>query len=115
MRFSKFIRNSCFSLIFLVIVLESSSQAAITMELVPSSPSPATLGTVVTWTVNAKDTMAGTLLYRFKAGPANGIVRVVRDFSASSGFDWTTTDSEGDYIIEVEVKNNVTGEIAYAS
>jgi hypothetical protein len=114
MQLFKVIATCWVTLLFLSVAFEPSLQAAITMELVPSNPSPATLGTVITWTVNAEDTNAGTLWYRFKAGPADGNVRVVRDFSASSGFDWATIDSEGTYLIEVEVRNNLTGEIAYA-
>jgi hypothetical protein len=115
MRLFKPIATCWFALLFLLVAFEPPSEAAITLELLPSSPSPATLGTLISWTVHAKDTSAGVLLYRFKAGPANGNVRVVRDFSSSSGFDWTTIDSEGNYMFEVDVKNNLTGEIAYAS
>jgi hypothetical protein len=115
MRLFKLIGTCWFTFVFLFVAFEPSLQAAITMELIPSSPSPATLGTVITWTVNATDTRAGTLWYRFKAGPVHGNVKIVKDFSASNGFDWTTIDSEGIYIIAAEVKNNSTGEIAYAS
>jgi len=100
-------------LVFLL--LQSPSLAAITTELAPSAPSPSTLGTVISWKANSNDVNAGPLLYRFSAASARGSLQVVKDFSSSNQFDWTTIDSEGLYIIQVDVFNRATGEIATAS
>src|SRR2546427_6489995 len=94
------------------LVFQSPSLAGITTELVPSTPSPSRLGTVISWGANSNDSSAGTLLYRFSAGPAGGNLQVVKDFSSSNHFDWTTIDSEGLYVIQVDVLNQATAEIA---
>lgn len=108
------VRNCGLPFLFFV-VFQSPSLAAITTELAPSTPSPSRLGNVISWRANSNDINAGSLLYRFSAGPANGNLRVVKDFSSSNQFDWTTIDSEGLYVIQVDVLNQATGEIATAS
>src|SRR5215467_12098948 len=57
-------------LLFLTALFEGASEAAINTELVPSLPSPAPLGTTVTWTAKAMDTDVGNLWYRFSVRPA---------------------------------------------
>src|SRR6058998_3604800 len=94
------VRNCVLTLLFLC-VFQWTSLAAITTELAPSTPSPSRLGTAISWQANSNDTNAGSLLYRFSAGPLSGNLRVVKDFSSSNQFDWTTIDSEGLYIIQV--------------
>src|SRR5437879_13721783 len=108
------VRNFGLPFLFFV-VFQSPSLAAITTELAPSTPSPSRLGNVISWRANSNDINAGSLLYRFSAGPANGNLRVVKDFSSSNQFDWTTIDSEGLYVIQVDVLNQARGEIASAS
>src|SRR2546426_10750235 len=108
------VRN--YGLTFLVfVVFQSPLSAAITTELAPSTPSPSRLGTVISWRANSTDINTGSLLYRFSAGSASGNLQIVKDFSSSNQFDWTTIDSEGLYVIQVDVFNPATGEIATAS
>ena len=114
MKFARVFR-SFLTLVFLLAAFGSPSQAAITADLTPSTPSPSTVGTVVSWTVNATDTNTGSLWYRFRIGPAKGNLKVVRDFSASSELDWTTINPDGVYVIEVAVKNQSTGETVYVA
>src|ERR1051326_5304679 len=90
-------------------------RAAITPVLTPSMPSPSVVGAVVTWTVQATDTNPGPFWYRFRASPVNGDFKMVRDFGPSNTLDWTTIESDGIYVIEAAVRNQVTGEIAYTS
>src|SRR5436853_5748886 len=104
----KAVRNCWFMLLFLLVAFESSSMAAITMDLKPSVPSPSAVGTVVSWTANATDVNTGSLLYRFSTGPANGNIQVVKDFSPSNKLDWTIIDSDGVYVIQVDVLNQTT-------
>src|SRR5262245_32238732 len=85
-------------------------QAAITIELKPSQPSPSTIGKVITWTVNAVDTNPGSLWYRFSARRLDKDFSVLKDFSQSNPLDWTTIDSDGVYVIQASVVNQATGE-----
>src|SRR6266705_5052334 len=97
---------NCGRLIFLFLfVFRLPSLAAIAMELAPLTPSPSKLGTVIRWRANSNDINAGSLLYRFSAGPAGGSLQVVKDFSSSNELDWTTIDSEGLYVIQLDVLN----------
>ena len=108
------VRNCCLTFLS-VFLFQSLSLAAISTELTPLTPSPARLGIVISWRATSNDTNAGSLLYRFSAGPAEGNLQVVKDFSSSNQFDWTTIDSEGLYVIQVDVLNQTTGEMATAS
>ena len=114
MKFFRVVRNSSLTLLFLM-ALESSSRAAIVTDLRPSETSPSPLGTVVRWTANATDNNSGSLWYRFSAGPAGGDVQVIKDFSSSNRVDWTTIDSEGTYVIQVDIRNQSTGEVSSVS
>src|SRR5215467_6376660 len=107
MRFLKLVGNCSLLLLFLTALFEGASEAAINTELVPSTPSPAPLGTTVTWTAKVIDTDVGDLWYRFSVRPTNGNAKVVRDFSSSNSFDWTMIESEGVYVIAVEVRNQI--------
>src|SRR5215471_11385103 len=115
MEISRLVRNCWLTLLFLFVAFASPSMAAITTALEPSVTSPAAVGTVITWTANATDVNAGSLLYRFSAGPVGRNVQIVKDFSPSNTLDWTTIDSDGVYVIEVAVLNQATGEITYSS
>ena len=113
MKIGKSVRNGWFSVIFPLVAFAMPSMAA--TELQPSVPSPSPVGTVVTWKANVTDVNPGSFWYRFSAGPQKGNIQIVKDFSPSNTLDWTTIDSDGVYIIQVDVLNRTTGEINYAS
>jgi hypothetical protein len=67
-----------------------------------SGPSEGLVGSPVTWT--ATDSNLGTSpVYQFSVKPADGVARIVRDFSTSNSFVWNPMQ-EGRYIIQVTVK-----------
>jgi arylsulfate sulfotransferase len=80
------------------------------ISLSPSVPSPAPLGTVVTWTGNVSAADPGVLWYRFRAHRTDLAFHVVRDYGPLSTLDWTAVDREGTYEIELSVRNLTTGE-----
>src|SRR5689334_445375 len=67
----------------------AGARAAITISLDPSIPSPANLGTVVTWTASASDSDAGVLSYRFRVRRIGSEFHIVKDYGAESTLDWT--------------------------
>lgn len=78
----------------------------------PSAPSPAPVGTIVTWTATAPDASPGTLWYRFLVACAGEDPRLVRDFGPGNTLDWTASEKEGVYLLQVSVRNLNTGEEA---
>ena len=73
-----------------------------TVTLAPSDDSPL-VGDRVTWTATATD-VGTSPVYQFSAAPDGGAFRVVRDFSPTNTFAWTSMQ-EGSYDIEVTVKD----------
>jgi len=86
--------------------------AAMTVTLTPSTPSPAPVGTIVTWRADTSVAGSGTLWYRFRTGPAGGDLHMVRDFGPQNSLDWTVSDHEGPYQVEVTARNISTGDTA---
>ncbi len=97
--------------------------ASMAVALSPSVPSPAPLGTPITWTASVSGAASGTLWYRFRTRfsglksvrpePEFGY-RTVVDYGPNSSFTWSTIAREGSYQIELSVENNATGETAAA-
>lgn len=94
---------------------------ALSVSLSPSIPSPAPLGTVVTWTATAFG-QSTNIWYRFRMRPAESFgsrrrtpapaFQTIRDFGPESTLDWTVADHEGLYHIAVTARDNSTGETA---
>ncbi|MGA2133815.1 MAG: aryl-sulfate sulfotransferase [Bryobacteraceae bacterium] len=89
--------------------------------LSPSEVSPQPLGTTITWTAKATDSGAGPLAFQFKVGPPGGAIAMVKDYvpGAKSGsiwtslpFVWVPTATEGNYEIEVVIKDFGTKQTA---
>ncbi len=88
-----------------------SSNAAATpavTSLNPSLAAPQPVGTTINFTAIASDSDAGALWYRFSVGPHNGALHVVKDYGPGSTFQWTPSQNEGQFDIEVSVENSVT-------
>jgi hypothetical protein len=85
-----------------------------TVELVPSQTSPQNLGTPLTWSAVVTEASPGTLWYRFSARRPEGDFSVIRDFGPLDKLDWTAAEREGNYGLEVTVRNTETGETAKA-
>ena len=86
--------------------------SAMSVSLVPSTPSPAPVGTVVTWTANVSDLNPGRLWYRFSAHESGQESFVIKDYGPDATLDWTAGDHEGFYVVEVSVRNTDTGDTA---
>jgi hypothetical protein len=99
--------------------------AAVTItSMTPSLASPQPLGTSVTWTVKAINSKPNSLVFQFNVTPPGGSSVLVRDlnigtFSAgvwtSQAFPWATIAKEGIYVVQVVVKDSVTGDSANKS
>src|ERR1051326_5271973 len=100
---------------FLSVVMSAMSAVAMTAALTPSAPSPAPVGTVITWTASAPDAFTGTIWYRFRARELGGSYKIIRDFGPLTSLDWTAADHEGLYEIELSARNLKTGESATMS
>ena len=55
---------------------------------------------------------AGTVWYRFSAGPLGATPRVIKDFGPDNTLAWATIEREGGYNVQVDARNLATGEIA---
>lgn len=86
--------------------------SGMSLTLDSSVPSPAPLGTLVTWTATTTDASPGRIWYRFRARAAGQDFHVIRDFGPDNRLDWTRGDHEGSFEIEVTVRNPDTGETA---
>jgi arylsulfate sulfotransferase len=86
--------------------------SAMSVSLVPSTPSPAPLGTVVTWTGSVANPDPGTLWYRFSAHQSGQVSHVIKDYGPDTTLDWTAIDHEGLYVVEVSVRNTASGDTA---
>jgi hypothetical protein len=107
------VRNSVLSILALAVVLMTplTSMADPTVQLSPSLSSPQPVGTLVTWTATATDPDPGTLMYAFGDG-TSGKIRLVRDFGYTNSFPSYPALQEGNYQVQVTVRNNSTGKTA---
>ena len=90
-------------------LLSTQAWAAPQVQLSASLPSPQATGTTVRLVATANDADPGTLAYRYSVA-YRGDLRIVRDYSQDSGFDWAGTVSDGLYLVQVSVRNNSTGQ-----
>ena len=86
--------------------------SAMSVSLAPSTPSPAPVGTIVTWKAAVSDPSPGRLWYRFSAHESGQDSHVIKDYGPDTSLDWTASDHEGLYIVEVSVRNTDTGDTA---
>lgn len=90
-------------------------QAQMTVSLTPSVPSPAPLGSPVTWTASVSGANPGTLVFRFRVWHYGRDFHTLVDYGPKSSLTWTTIEEEGSYPMEVSVKNSTTGDTADAT
>lgn len=78
------------------------ASASVTVTLNPNV-STAAVGTTVTWTAQANDSVnsGATFTYQFSVGSNASTLQVRRDFSSINQFPWTEADQEGTYDIQV--------------
>ncbi len=85
--------------------------AALSVVLTPSLPAPVPVGTLVTWSAQPSDSTA-PIWYRFRAAREGSPLHTIRDYSPPSSLEWTASQYEGVYDVEVTARNNSTGEVA---
>jgi arylsulfate sulfotransferase len=90
----------------------SEQAIAMSVSLTPSIPSPAPVGTIVTWTASVPNAGSATLWYRFRASAVGADLQMVRDYGPKPSLDWTVSDHEGTYQIEISARNPGTGDSA---
>ena len=88
-----------------LLVLPGVAFANVTITLNPNVPSPALLGTTITWTANLQGGQQGhSYDYQFSVAP-QGQSQIVRDFGPSNGFVWVPWAVEGTYVVTVVVRD----------
>src|SRR6266567_7566126 len=122
---------SSVSALALLIFPAHNLDAARSVFLASSIPGPAPVGSIVTWTANTSDDTSTNLWYRFRArylgtvpdacattarAPvhsrcASPDFSTVRDYGPENSLDWTASEHEGEYEIEVSTRDNGTGEV----
>ncbi|HTM50016.1 MAG TPA: aryl-sulfate sulfotransferase [Bryobacteraceae bacterium] len=91
------------------------ANAQFSVTLNPSVPSPAAVGTQVTWTAVVSGADPGPFWYRFSTrGQVEGH-RTVRDFGPENTLGWAAGERDGSYTVEVEARSLGTGERASAT
>ena len=89
------------------------------VSMTPSLGSPQVLGTPITWTATATDSNPGLLTFQFNVALPGGSLALVKDFNAgtltagtwtSQPFVWVPTGIEGNYQIQVVIKDFQSGE-----
>ncbi len=82
--------------------------------LTASVDPPAPVGTMVRWTASpTNDT--GSLWYRFRVRQAGQEFGTIRDFGPLNTLDWTASEQEGTYEVEVSVRDRNSGDVAQTS
>ena len=109
---SKLLRSCAFialALILLVSVAVGGVRApSVNISLNPSVPSPAILGTSITWTATVSGGQQGhTYDYQFSAALQNQN-QIVRDFALPNSFVWVPWQVEGNYTVKVVVRDITT-------
>src|SRR4051812_44203533 len=92
----------------------ASVAAAMSVSVTSSVPSPARVGTVVTFNAQADDA-GDQLWYRFRIRSQNGDFQTVRDFGPVPTLKWTATAHEGTFDLEITARDLVSGETAQSA
>jgi arylsulfate sulfotransferase len=105
-----------------IVALSAPVFATVTIvSLTPSLASPQKVGKTITWEATATDSGTGSLTFQFNVAPPGGSLALVKDFNVgklSSGtwtaqpFSWALTGIEGNYKVQVVIKDFASGETA---
>lgn len=71
--------------------------------LAADPPSPAPVGTMITWSAQVLGVPSSSLWFRFRAREAGGEFRLIRDYGPLNTLAWTSLD-EGAYEVELSVR-----------
>src|SRR5262245_22781095 len=87
----------------LVLLGAVSDAEAVSVSLRSSVASPAPVGAMVRWTATASDAQ-NPIWYRFRVRESGAGFRTVKDYGPDNTLDWTATEQEGAYDIEVSAR-----------
>ncbi len=96
--------------LMLLIVLGARPVAAMDVTLVSKTVGPVPVGVLVTFKAEVSGPRSGALWYRFRVRETNGDYRMIRDYGPLDSLDWTAVESEGEYEMELSVRDRKTGE-----
>ncbi len=102
--------------VLFVCAIGSGPVYALTAALTPSFNPPGLVGQTVTWYASTDSENMSSMRYRFTARLETNTsgFEVIRDFSPDSALDWTASEREGVYLIEVVAVDLSTGDSASA-
>jgi arylsulfate sulfotransferase len=75
-----------------------------------SADSPAPVGTMITFSAAVSDAPSSNQWYRFRVRRNGGAYRMVRDYGPASTLNWTASDHEGAYEMEISARDLNTGD-----
>lgn len=96
----------------LVLALGAARVEALDATLTPAFSGPVPLGTMVSWAASASGDGSERVWYRFRVRERGGRFDTVRDFGPGSTLDWTASDHEGTYEVELTARDLDGGRIA---
>lgn len=94
------------------ILLGTEFAAAMDLAVTTSAPSPALVGTIITFAATASEAPSGNQWFRFRVRRQGEDYQLIRDYSPASTLEWTESSKEGSYEMEVSARNLDTGEIS---
>src|SRR5712692_5619815 len=98
-----------------VVSLPRARVSQMSVRLEPFTSPPARVGALVSFYATVSPAGSEPLWYRFRVRPAGGQFRTVRDYGPVSTLDWTASEQEGTYEIEVSVQGKRSRRTAAAS
>ncbi|MEO5923598.1 MAG: aryl-sulfate sulfotransferase [Bryobacteraceae bacterium] len=107
-------KYSLFTPAFYLALTGASMAGAMSVTVTPSIPSPAPVGTMVTFNTAVSDA-SPKLWYRFRVRPQNGDYQTVRDFGPVPSLQWTASAHEGAFDVEVTVRDLASGQTERSS
>lgn len=99
---------------FALLLAAPQLYADTSLTLRPSLESPQPVATMVRWSAEAAGA-DGIWWYRFRYRDAQHDFRIIQDYGPNSSIDWTFSEQEGTFELEVSARNVDTGETAATS
>ncbi len=99
--------------VLVLFALVAGAASAMSVQLSASPEGQVFVGSLVSVTPSVTDATDGILWYRYRVKESSAAeYNTVRDFGPHPDFQWTASETDGSYLIEVTVRNRNTGETA---
>jgi arylsulfate sulfotransferase len=95
--------------------LAAAQAETISVTVTPSAISPMPVGTMVTFSAAVSGANGNNLWYRFRVRRQGREYRIIRDYGPANTLDWTASDREGLYEMEVSARDLDSGSEASAT